>query len=119
MSLYNWPMALVLNKVLYCIKNIPCYSYLILCTENTKVGWLVISVIYRLYRLPIRATPPRRRLVVTGDSAGIQDETTENSAWFFKVLGVYHRHTGLCFKVSSEKLLVILVGQPGIRTHTL
>ena len=31
---------------------------------------------------------PRRRLVVTGDSARIQDETTENSAWIFKVLGV-------------------------------
>ena len=31
---------------------------------------------------------PRRRLVVTGDSARIQDETAENSAWFFNVLGV-------------------------------
>ena len=31
---------------------------------------------------------PRRRLVVTGDSARIQDETTENSAWFFNMLGV-------------------------------
>ena len=31
---------------------------------------------------------PRRRLVVMGDSARIQDETTENSAWFFNVLGV-------------------------------
>ena len=30
----------------------------------------------------------RGRLVVTGDSARIQDETTENSAWFFNVLGV-------------------------------
>ena len=35
---------------------------------------------------------PRRRLVVKGDSARIQDDTTENSAWFFKVLGVSHRH---------------------------
>ena len=31
---------------------------------------------------------PRRRLVITGDSARIQDETTESSAWFFNVLGV-------------------------------
>ena len=31
---------------------------------------------------------PRRRLVVTGDSARIQDETIESSAWFFNVLGV-------------------------------
>ena len=31
---------------------------------------------------------PRRRLVVTRDSARIQDETTEISAWFFNVLGV-------------------------------
>ena len=30
----------------------------------------------------------RRRLAVTGDSARIQDETTESSTWFFKVLGV-------------------------------
>ena len=31
---------------------------------------------------------PRRWLVVTGDSARIQDETVENSAWYFNVLGV-------------------------------
>ena len=31
---------------------------------------------------------PRRRLVVTGDSARIEDGTTENSFWFFNVLGV-------------------------------
>ena len=33
--------------------------------------------IYRRYRLPISATPPRRRLAVTEDSARIQDETTQ------------------------------------------
>ena len=32
--------------------------------------------------------PLQRRLVVTGDSARIQVETTESSAWFFNVLGV-------------------------------
>ena len=31
---------------------------------------------------------PRRGLVVTGDSARIQDETNESSAWFFNLLGV-------------------------------
>ena len=31
---------------------------------------------------------PKRRLVVMGDSASIQDETIESSAWFFNVLGV-------------------------------
>ena len=31
---------------------------------------------------------PVRRLVVTGDSARIQDETSESSAWFFNMLGV-------------------------------
>ena len=30
----------------------------------------------------------RRRLVVTGDSARIQDKTAESSAWFFNMLGV-------------------------------
>ena len=49
---------------------------------------------------------PRRRLVVTGDSARIQDETAENSAWFFNVVGVKHRHTGLRFNVSSKRLLI-------------
>ena len=51
---------------------------------------------------------PRRRLVVTGDSARIQDETTENSACFFNGLGVQHRHTGTRFKVSSEGQSVIV-----------
>ena len=49
---------------------------------------LVISVY--LSSLPVAhlSDTPRRRLVVTADSARIQDETTENSAWFFNVLGV-------------------------------
>ena len=51
-------------------------------------GLLIISVY--LSSLPVAhlSDAPRRRLVVTGDSARIQDETTENSAWFFNVLGV-------------------------------
>ena len=51
------------------------------------------------FRLFIVATgcPSERRtqktvIVVTGDSARIQDKTTESSAWFFNVLGVQHRH---------------------------
>ena len=50
--------------------------------------WLVISVY--LSSLPVAhlSDAPRRRLVVTGDSARKHDETTENSAWFFNVLGV-------------------------------
>ena len=50
---------------------------------------------------------PKRRLVVNGDSARIQDETTQSSAWFFYVLCVYHRHTGPQFNVSSERQLEI------------
>ena len=52
------------------------------------ICWLVICVY--LSSLPVAhlSDAPRRRLVVTGDSARIQDETTENSAWFFNVLGV-------------------------------
>ena len=56
------------------------------------IGWL-FSFIYRRYLLPIWATP-WKTLVVSGDSARIQDETTDNSAWFFDVLGVKH-HLGL------------------------
>ena len=50
--------------------------------------WLIISIY--LSSLPVAhlSDAPRRRLVVTGDSARIQDEITENSAWFFNVLGV-------------------------------
>ena len=49
---------------------------------------LIISVY--LSSLPVAhlSDAPRRLLVVTGDSARIQDETTENSAWFFNVHGV-------------------------------
>ena len=50
------------------------------------------SLVFSVYlsSLPVAhlSDAPRRRLVVTGDSARIQDETTESSAWFFNVLGV-------------------------------
>ena len=47
---------------------------------------LVISVY--LSSLPVAhlSDAQRRRLVVTGDSAKIQDETTVSSAWFFNPL---------------------------------
>ena len=61
----------------------------------------------------------RRWLVVTGDSAGIQDEITESSAWFFNVLGVQQRHTGPWFKVLSERQLIIVrLTNPGIEPTT-
>ena len=51
---------------------------------------LILIISFYLSSLPVAhlSDAPRRRLVVTGDSARIQDETTENSAWFFNVLGV-------------------------------
>ena len=56
------------------------------------VGMGLIDLIISIYlsSLPVAhmSDAPRRRLVVTGDCARIQDETTENSAWFFNVLGV-------------------------------
>ena len=57
----------------------------------SRVYFAPVSVIFvYLSSLPVTllSDAPRRRLVVTGDSAKIQDETTENSAWFFNVLGV-------------------------------
>ena len=51
---------------------------------------------------------PQKTVSVYGDCARIQDETTESSAWFLNVLGVYHRHMGPRFKVSSKKQLVIV-----------
>ena len=51
----------------------------------------VLNALIRLFiALPVThlSDAPRRRLVVKGDSARIQDETTESSAWFFNVLDV-------------------------------
>ena len=52
--------------------------------------WSVLIILVYLSSLPVAhlSGAPRRRLVVTGDSARIQDETTVNYAWFFNVLGV-------------------------------
>ena len=51
-------------------------------------GVLRIRIHFRLFIVTdYLSDAPRRRLVVTGDSARIQDETTENSAWFFNLLG--------------------------------
>ena len=59
---------------------------------RTQCSACLIDLIISVYlsSLPVAhlSDAPRRRLVVTGDSARIQDETTENSAWFFNVLGV-------------------------------
>ena len=57
---------------------------------NRPVDNLSLIISVYLSSLPVAhlSDAPRRRLVVTGDSARIQDETTENSAWFFNVLGV-------------------------------
>ena len=60
---------------------------------------------------------PQKTVVITGDSARIQEETTENSAWFFNVLDVYHRHTGPWFKVSSERQLIVF-SRPGGKQYT-
>ena len=49
---------------------------------------LIISVYLSSLQVAHLSDAPRRLLVVTGESARIQDETTENSAWFFNVLGV-------------------------------
>ena len=44
----------------------------------------LIIFVYLLSLLVAHLSDAHRRwLVVTGDSARIQDETTENSAWFF------------------------------------
>ena len=68
---------------------------------------MVISVYLSLLPVAHLSDASRRRLVVTADSARIQDGTAESSAWFFNALGVKHRHTGLRFNVSSERLLII------------
>ena len=49
---------------------------------------LFISVYLSSLPVDHMSEAPGRRLVVTRDSARIQDETTEISAWFFNALGV-------------------------------
>ena len=69
---------------------------------------MFVTFLFVYFRLPITqlSDAPRRRLFVTGESGRIQDETTENFAWFSNVLGVMHRHKRPRFKVSSERQLV-------------
>ena len=54
------------------------------------IGWLFWIIFVYLLSLLVAhlSDTPRRQLVVTGDSARIQDETAESSAWFFNVPGV-------------------------------
>ena len=59
-------------------------------TNWTKPWTFDLIIFVYLSSLPVAhlSDTPRRRLAVMGDSARIQDETTENSVWFFNVLGV-------------------------------
>ena len=56
---------------------------------------------------PLRKISGSAHVVITGVSARIQVETTENYTWFFNALCIKHRHTGRRFNVSSERQLVI------------
>ena len=49
-------------------------------------GWLVISIYLSSLSVVHQSNVPRRWLVVTGDSARIQDETTESFALFFNTV---------------------------------
>ena len=57
------------------------------CGKRRKC-WLGLVIFIYLSLLPVAhlRNAPRRQLVVKGDSARIQDETTESLAWFFNVL---------------------------------
>ena len=64
-------------------------------------------------------TPPPPLISLTGDSARYRTKPILDYARFFNVLDVYNCHTGPRFNVSFERLLVILVCQPGTRTYIL
>ena len=74
LTLINRPQQILVKKLL------PVTDY--------RTGLLIISVYLSSIPVAYLSDASRRRLVVTGDSARIQDETTESSAWFFNVLGV-------------------------------
>ena len=60
--------------------------------QSSAYCFLLVGLVISVYlsSLPVAhlSDAPRRWLVVTGDSARIQDETTENSTCFFNVLSV-------------------------------
>ena len=64
---------------------------LLLKLKNTAF-WFVFVYVSSLPVAHLSVAP--RRQIFTGDSARIQDEITENSAWFFNVLGLWRHHTG-------------------------
>ena len=70
--------------------------------ENVGAAFSLFGSVY-LSLLPVAhlSNVPRRQFVITGDSARLQDETTESSALFFNVLGIWHCHMEPQFKVSS------------------
>ena len=59
------------------------------CKHQMSEPCLLIIFVY-LMSQPVAhlSDAPRRRLVVIGNSARIQNETNESSAWFDNVLGV-------------------------------
>ena len=67
--------------MLYCL----WIDFTAVCPAKRLVGYFRLLIVATVAHL---SDAPRRRLVVTGNSARIQDETTESSAWFFNVLGV-------------------------------
>ena len=67
---------------------IRCKDWYVGIEKNYRKRGLIISVYLSSRPVVHLSDAPRRRLVVTRDSARIQDEITENSAWFLNVFGV-------------------------------
>ena len=65
-------------------------DFMSICSGNTTFNGLGFVISVYLSSLPVAhlSDALRRRLVITGDNARIQDETTGSTAWFFNVLGV-------------------------------
>ena len=84
------------------------------CTMDTRPWyrpaglWPVEQMIGYFHLFIVATEAPRRRLVVTGDSARIEEKTTESSTCFFNILGLKHRYTGPRFNVAFERQSVVL-----------
>ena len=64
-------------------------------TAHASKIWLIsVFLVISIYLLSLMVAhlsdASSRQLVITRDSARIQDETTESSTWFFNILGVKH-----------------------------
>ena len=99
----------------------PKGGWTISCLDRYEMWYLytVICSLFLSFRgllsprdLTISATPLQSQLLFAGQCIDTEVSPFQRRPWFFNMPGVKHRYMGPRFNVSSERLLVILVGRP-------